>query len=90
MQTMVRESWTDERLDDLNGRVGEGFVRMDAEFKRVDQRFDAVDARLDRFDVRFERLENNFHALQRTMLQLGFGLIGTLVVASGGLIATQI
>jgi hypothetical protein len=35
MQTMTRDSWTDERLDDLNDRVGDGFHRMDEEFTAV-------------------------------------------------------
>jgi hypothetical protein len=35
MQTMTRDNWTDERLDDLNDRVGEGFHRMDEEFTNV-------------------------------------------------------
>jgi hypothetical protein len=31
----VREVWTDERMDDLNHRVDEGFRRMDREFQAV-------------------------------------------------------
>jgi hypothetical protein len=30
---MARESWTDERLDDLNQRVSEGFQRVDADIR---------------------------------------------------------
>lgn len=30
---MAREQWTDERLDDLNQRVSEGFQRVDAELR---------------------------------------------------------
>jgi hypothetical protein len=41
-----------------------------------------------RKDVR--ELRGEFGALQRTMLQVGGGLIGTLVVGMLGLIATQI
>jgi hypothetical protein len=33
--TMARDSWTDERLDDLNHRVDEGFTEMRAEFRSV-------------------------------------------------------
>jgi hypothetical protein len=36
----VRQSWTDERLDDLNRRVDDGF-------RRIDDRFGGIDARLD-------------------------------------------
>lgn len=42
----MREKWTDERLDDLNGRVSDGFNRLDAEVRELrgemGQRFDAM------------------------------------------------
>jgi hypothetical protein len=31
----VREKWTDERLDDLNERVAEGFRRVDADLREL-------------------------------------------------------
>jgi hypothetical protein len=31
----VRESWTDERLDDLSHRVDEGFRRIDADIREL-------------------------------------------------------
>jgi hypothetical protein len=61
----MRSTWTDSRLDDLNGRVGE--IREDVR------------------DVRIEIAD-----LKRVMIQIGGGLIGTLVVGMFGLIATQI
>ena len=30
---MARKAWTDERLDDLNNRVSEGFQRVDADIR---------------------------------------------------------
>jgi archaellum component FlaC len=62
MQTMTRESWTDERLDDLNGRVSDGFRQVDACFGRVegeirDLRCEMND-RFDRVEKRFERIED--------------------------------
>lgn len=30
---MARETWTDERLDDLSQRVSEGFLRVDADIR---------------------------------------------------------
>lgn len=33
MEAMAREAWTDERLDDLNQRVTEGFQRIDADIR---------------------------------------------------------
>jgi hypothetical protein len=38
----MREKWTDERLDDLNHRVGLGFERVDRRFDSVDKRFDSL------------------------------------------------
>jgi hypothetical protein len=37
-----REKWTDERLDDLNTKVDQGFARMDARFAQMDERFDRM------------------------------------------------
>jgi predicted nuclease with TOPRIM domain len=74
MQTM-RESWTDERLDDLSGRVSEGFGRLDADLRA--QRTELIDLRkdmgtefvavrremkagFDRIDERFARIDGRF------------------------------
>ena len=35
MTAAVREKWTDERLDDLNGKVDDGFADMRAGFRAV-------------------------------------------------------
>lgn len=61
----MRSTWTDSRLDDLNGRVGE--IREDLR------------------DVRREIAD-----LKRVMIQIGGGLIGTLVVGILGTLAAQI
>ena len=61
----MRSTWTDSRLDDLNGRVGE--IREDVR------------------DVR-----NEIGDLKRTMIQIGGGVIGTLLVGMLGLIGTQL
>ena len=71
----MRESWTDERLDD-------GFDRVDADLRavrtglstfrvdtnerfdrlegRIDKRFDEVDKRFDKIDERFERSDERW------------------------------
>jgi hypothetical protein len=64
MPTM-RESWTDERLDDLNERVSDGFRRVDRRFDRVDERFDKMDERFD--------------AMQRTMVGSAGLVIAALI-----------
>ena len=35
MAVMAREAWTDERLDDLNKRVDDGFADNKAEFRAL-------------------------------------------------------
>ena len=75
----MRESWTDDRLDDLNRRVDAGFKQVDERFKQADRRFDKV-------DHRFDKLEARFDALQRTLFQSSVLIIVALI----GLIATQI
>lgn len=37
MNSVAREAWTDERLDDLNQRVTEGFQRVDADIRDLRQ-----------------------------------------------------
>jgi hypothetical protein len=43
----VRQKWTDERLDDLNGKVDDLRRRMDLRFDSVDRRFETMDRRFD-------------------------------------------
>jgi hypothetical protein len=43
----MREKWTDERLDDLSGKVDDLGRRLDLRFDSVDRRFEAMDRRFD-------------------------------------------
>jgi hypothetical protein len=50
---MPREKWTDERLDELNKKVDDGFERLDkdirelrGDIKELSARFDALNGRL--------------------------------------------
>lgn len=62
-----REKWTDERLDDLNKKVDDGFARLDGDIKdlrrEMNARFEKVDSRLDKLsdsmNARFEALNRN-------------------------------
>ncbi|MGE0066223.1 MAG: hypothetical protein AB7T48_02620 [Solirubrobacterales bacterium] len=38
---LMRESWTDARLDDLNQKVDRGFERVDERFERLEAKIDA-------------------------------------------------
>jgi ribosome assembly protein YihI (activator of Der GTPase) len=43
-----RTNWNDDRLDELSGRVDEGFKEMRQGFARVDEKFDRVGERIDK------------------------------------------
>jgi len=89
----MRQSWTDERLDDFSGQVWRRFDEIDRRFEGVDRRFDEVDRRLDDIDRRLDRLEDRMddlgRTIHRTMLQLGGGMIATLAIGLIGVIVTN-
>jgi hypothetical protein len=76
----MRESWTDERLDDFRAEVNRRFDGVDAEFRDLRSEMNG----------RFDRIEARFDGLQRTMLQIAGGTIGTLVAGFAAVAATQL
>jgi len=76
-----RESWTDERLDDLKHHMDEGFREVRGEV--VELRAEIGQMREGLGEVRAE-----IKGINRT-LQVGFGLIGSFLGVLGILIATQ-
>lgn len=100
MQTM-RESWTDERLDDGFARVSADIQslrdetsvlrqEMRLEFGSVRQEIGSVRQETgslrQEMNARFEHMEARFDDLQRTLLQVGGGMIAALL----GILATQL
>jgi hypothetical protein len=81
----MRESWTDKRLDDLNGRVDQGFERIDADIRalRVETRTEFTALRGE-MKGGFGRIDERFEALHRLLVQFG----GAMIVAMIGLFAT--
>jgi 16S rRNA C1402 N4-methylase RsmH len=75
----MREKWTDERLDDLNHRVDEGFKEAHREFQAL------------RLEIRteFRGLRSEMATLNRTMLQIEAGAIATFAIGLLGLAAAQ-
>jgi hypothetical protein len=98
MKAMARESWTDERLDDLTQRVDDGFKRTEREFQavRLEMRteFAAVrqEIRSETGSVRGEiaGLRGDLLALHRMLARIAMGGFATLVVGSLGVIATRL
>jgi hypothetical protein len=79
----MRSTWTDSRLDDFASRT--------------DRRFDDLEHRMEsgfaRVDHEFREVRGEIGALQRTIIQIGGGMIAAilgLVAALIGLIATQL
>lgn len=83
----MRESWTDERLDDFRDEVNRRFDGVDRRFEEVDRRFDKVD--MEFRDLRME-MNGRFDSLQRTLLQIAGGTIATLLAGFAGIIITQL
>jgi archaellum component FlaC len=95
MHVAVRDSWTDERLDEFGKRMDERFDRVDKrfddlrsemehEFGEVDRRFDEVDKRFEQVDKRLDRLADGVESVQRAII---FGAVTMSSVVGAGLIA---
>jgi hypothetical protein len=82
----ARATWTDERLDDLARRMDRGFDRVDRELIGLSARIDAHGAGLSN---RIDALADRIDALQRTMIQVGGGLVVAMLATLVTLIATQ-
>jgi tetrahydromethanopterin S-methyltransferase subunit G len=98
MAVMVRETWTDERLDDLSKKVDDGFADVKTEmregFAKVDRRFSETKAETtERFDRLETRVEKDFGELNQRFDRMQFTLIGSaagIIAALIGIIATQL
>jgi predicted nuclease with TOPRIM domain len=77
MTEHARASWSDDRLDDLSGRVSHLETRMDTRFNQVEARI----------DQRFDALQNSIGALQNAMI---ITLAGILASFGGLLVATHL
>jgi hypothetical protein len=80
MAVMAREAWTDERLDDLNHKVDEGFKEVREEFRAVRGEIGAL-----RGD-----LSGQIAGLQRMTFQLFAGMIVTMTLGLGGMIVALV
>jgi hypothetical protein len=80
---LMRSTWTDSRLDDLNVRA-EG-IREDVR----DVRGELRDLRGE-MNAEFRVVRAEISGLKRIIIQIGWSLVGTLVVGMLGLIATQL
>jgi hypothetical protein len=83
MAVMARDTWTDERLDDLNARAARIEHRMDSGFTEANAEFRAVRAEAQGFRA---EMKEEFRALRSDLNRLTYGLIGTMLVGFLGTI----
>lgn len=90
MAVMARESWTDERLDDLKEGMDQRFDRVEATIKegfaRVDREMKGGFARV---DGEIKELRGDIKGMQRLMIQGFFGIC-TLMVTCFAILAGMI
>jgi flagellar capping protein FliD len=67
-----REKWTDERLDDLNNKVDDGFAKVDHRFDRLETRMDA----------QFTQMNDRFDRMQHTLVGAAAVIVAALIGSS--------
>ncbi|HEY5976637.1 MAG TPA: hypothetical protein VIT85_02165 [Solirubrobacterales bacterium] len=70
----MREAWTDERLDDLAGRMDAGFDRVDSELRLLRTETNA------RFDSMQKAMLQGFVALSASMLTAFVALFALIAI----------
>lgn len=96
MEAMAK-NWLEERFD----RIDQRFDEVDRRFEQVDRRFEQVDRRFEQVDTdlrelrvemnsRFDSVDVRFAAMQRLIIQVGGGMIATMLIGFLGIIATQL
>jgi hypothetical protein len=88
MAVMARETWTDERLDDLRADMNKEFGRVDSDLREL-----RAEMRQMRADMKegFDRMDARFDALQRTMIISLAGIAGSIAASViGGIVVTQL
>ena len=89
----MRDKWTDERLDDMNAVMADGFNRTDADLRALrsdtTSEFAAVRAEMrSEFTAFRSEMNSRFEATQRLIIQVGAGMFGTMVIGFVSLVVT--
>jgi hypothetical protein len=84
-----RETWTDERLDDLSKKTDDGFrdVRTEIRGLRTETRGTGTELRAEIQALRGEA-NARFDSMQQLILRVSAGLFGTMLIGFLGLVAT--
>jgi hypothetical protein len=84
---MPREKWTDDRLDDLQAEMRQGFVDTKAEMREGFARVDGeirelrreMSAQFNKVDARFDSVNERFEALNRTLIGGLFVVVAAII-----------
>ncbi len=91
---LMTEKRTDERLGDLNGRVSEGFARVDGDIREVRGEIREVRGEIRELrgevNSRFDVVDARFDALHKLLIRAAGGAIAVLVTTGVALVATQL
>jgi hypothetical protein len=83
----MRQSWTDDRLDDLNGKVDPLRLEMKTEFAAVRGE---MDKRFDKMESRFDKMDERIFTMQKLMIQGGISMFGAMLVGFLTVLATTL
>jgi hypothetical protein len=86
----MRQSWTDERLDDFRGETARNFEQVDKRFDRFERRMeDGFKEMRAEFAALRREMDERFEALHRMMFRFSAMMI-TALIAALATFATQL
>ena len=85
----MRESWTDDRLDDLSANMNRRFDQVDRRFERVE---DAIKEQGKELNGKIETLRDDLYgeliSIHKTIARIGWAGMTALIAAAVGALAT--
>jgi tetrahydromethanopterin S-methyltransferase subunit G len=73
---MPKEKWTDERLDNLNEKVDDGFAELGRDIRELRVRLDRMN---DSINARFDSVNARFDSLNRNLIGVAAAIIAALI-----------
>ena len=89
MHVMARETWTDERLDDLTKHMDEGFREVRADLRQQREEFTELRKEVAEIKSQGAKTDARLDELARAM-QIWCWLIASFLVGLMGMFATQL
>jgi tetrahydromethanopterin S-methyltransferase subunit G len=87
----MRQSWTDDRMDDLSHRIEARFDEIDRRFERIEGEIRGfrteVNARFGEVHTRMDRMDDRLDAMHRVMIQGFIAMTSAILAGFAGMIA---